>query len=83
MKAWYQWLYLSLCYVVIGVINYFDGKQIISAIVAVCMSAVLAFAQFFCDRKGEKGKRIFRYISIGTIIILIVWIVYLIIRTFS
>lgn len=83
MKAWYQWFYLSLCYTVGGVINYHYNKQIISAIVGVCITVVLAFVQLFCDKKGEKGKKIFRYISIGAIIFLIVWIVYLIISTFS
>ena len=83
MKAWYQWFYLSLCYAVGGVINYYYNKQIISAIVGVCITAVLAFVQLFCDKKGEKGKKIFRYISIGAIIFLIVWLGYLIISTFS
>ena len=83
MKAWYQWFYLSLCYAVGGVINYYYNKQIISAIVGVCITAVLAFVQLFCDKKGEKGKKIFRYISIGAIIFLIAWLVYLIISTFS
>ena len=83
MKAWYQWFYLSLCYAVGGVINYYNNKPIISAIVGICIPAVLAFVQFFCDKKGEKGKKIFRYISIGVIIFLIVWVVYLIISTFS
>ena len=83
MKAWYQWLYLSLCYAVGGVINYYNNRPIISAIVGVCITAVLAFVQLFCDKKGEKGKKIFRYISFGVIFFLIVWVVYLIISTFS
>ena len=83
MKAWYQWFYLSLCYGVGGVINYYHNKRIISAIVGVCLTATLAFVQFFCDKKGEKGKKVFRYIGIGVIIILIIWVVYLIISTFS
>ena len=80
MKAWYQWFYLSLCYGVGGVINYYHNKRIISAIVGVCLTATLAFVQFFCDKKG---KKVFRYIGIGVIIILIIWVVYLIISTFS
>jgi|LSQX01.2.fsa_nt_gb hypothetical protein len=83
MKVWYQWFYLSLVFAVGGLINYLNGKPIIAAIIQVCITAVLAFIQFFCDKKGEKGKKVFRCISIGVIFFLLIWLVYLIIITFS
>lgn len=76
MKKWYQWFYLSIGYAIVGVNNYFNGKEIISAIVLVSLGVALGFIQFLCDRKGEKGKKVFKYISITAIILLIIWIIY-------
>ena len=78
MKKWYQWFYLSIIFAIGGIINYFDGRQIIAAIVQVSITVVFGFIQFFCDRKGEKGNKVFRYISIVAIILLIVWLIYLV-----
>ena len=78
MKKWYQWFYLSIVFAIGGIINYFDGRQIIAAIVQVSITVAFGFIQFFCDRKGEKGKKAFRYISIFAIVLLIVWLIYLV-----
>jgi len=78
MKKWYQWFYLSILFAIGGIINYFDGRQIIAAIVQVSITVVFGFIQFFCDRNGEKGKKVFKYISIAAIILLIMWIIYLV-----
>ena len=78
MKKWYQWFYLSIVFAIGGIINYFDGRQIIAAIVQVSITVVFGFIQFLCDRKGEKGKKVFKYISIAAIILLIIWMIYLV-----
>ena len=78
MKKWYQWFYLSLGFAVGGILNYFDGKRIIGAIISVSITLILGFIQFLCDKKGEKGKKAFKYLSIAVIILLIVWIIYIV-----
>lgn len=78
MKKWYQWFYLSIVFAIGGIINHFNGRQIIAAIVQVSVTVAFGFIQFFCDRKGEKGKKAFKYISIAAIILLIIWIIYLV-----
>ena len=78
MKKWYQWFYLSIVFAIGGIINYFDGRQIIAVIVQVSITVVFGFIQFLCDRKGEKGKKVFKYISIAAIILLIIWMIYLV-----
>lgn len=83
MKKWYFWLLLSLCFAVGGVINFFDGRSIIGSIVQVSITVVLAFVQLICDKKGEKGKKAFNFICITAIVILIVWVLCLIYRTFA
>lgn len=79
MKKWYQWIYLSLGFALGGIINYFDGRQTIAAVIQVCVTLALAFIQFFCDKNGEKGRLVFRYISIAVIVLLVSWLVYTVI----
>lgn len=81
MKKWYQWFYLSLGFVVGGIINYLDNKQIVAAVIQVGITVTLGFIQFLCDKcdkKGEKGKKVFNYISIAAIVLIIVWLIYLV-----
>lgn len=80
MKKWYQWFYLSIVFAIGGVINYYDGRQMIAAIVQVSITVVFGFLQLLCDRRGEKGKQVMKYISIAAAILLVVWILYLLLR---
>lgn len=78
MKKWYQWFYLSLGFAVGGVLNYLDGRQIVAAVIQVSITLTLGFIQFLCDKNGEKGKKVFNYISIVTIVLLVIWLIYLV-----
>ena len=79
MKKWYQWFYLSVGFAIGGILNYFDGRQIVASIIQVSITVILGFIQFLCDKKGAKGKKVFNHISIAAIILLFVWIIYLLI----
>lgn len=70
MKKWYQWLYLSLIFAAGGVLNYFTNRQITAAIIQVGITLFLAFCQLYCDKKGEKGKKVFSYISIAAVVLI-------------
>ena len=78
MKKWYMWFGLSLIFAIGGLLNYLDGKQVIAAIIQVSVTIILAFAQLFCDKKGEKGKKVFSYISISAIALIVIWLLILI-----
>lgn len=78
MKKWYQWLYLSLAFAIAGILNYIDGRQIIASVVQVGITLTLAFIQFLCDTQGEKGKKVFNFISIVATVLLIIWLIYLV-----
>jgi len=78
MKKWYLWFGLALIYAIGGVINYFDGKSITAQIIQVSIVTALAFVQLFCDRKGEKGKKIFNFIALFLSVILLIWIIVMI-----
>ena len=71
MKRWYLWFVLAVGWGIAGIINYFDGKQIIFPVIAVGLFVFTGVTQFICEQKGEKGKKVFRYISIGVIIALV------------
>ena len=61
-NQWYLWFLMALCWVIGGIINYFDGRSILAAVLQVSVTVFMAVAQLLCERHGEKGKRIFRYI---------------------
>ena len=80
MKKWYHWFYLSIIFAIAGIINCFDGKPMIAAIGQVSIPTIFGFIQFLCDKKGDKGKKVFQYISIAVIIMLAIWLIYLVLR---
>ena len=49
-----------------------------AAAIQVGITVALAFIQLLCDKKGEKGKKAFKYISLGAIVLLILWLLYLV-----
>ena len=77
MKKWYQWFYLSLAFLAGGIVNYFAGKRIVAAVMQVCITLILGFIQFLCDQNGDKGKIVFKYISIAVSALLVIWILYM------
>ena len=78
-SKWYHWILISLCWVVGGIVNYFDDRQTIAPVIQVCIAIALGFIQFFCERKGETGKKAFKYISIVTLILLMISLICLVI----
>lgn len=82
MKKWYSWLVLALVFAIGGIINFFDGKSISAQIVQVCIAVCLAFIQFFCDKKGEKGEKVFKLIAMILSVILGIWIIAMILSMF-
>ena len=79
MKKWYQWFYLAIGFTIGGIVNYFDDRQTIAPVIQVCIAVALGFIQFFCERKGETGKKAFKYISIVTLILLMISLICLVI----
>lgn len=77
MKKWYQWFYLSLGFALGGILNYFDGRRITAAVLQVSITLILGIIQFFCDKRGEQGRAVFKYIAVAGIILLVVWMILL------
>lgn len=72
MKEWYRWFVLSGIWVLITVLNIFSersGVVIGYNIFAVVIFAILGIAQYFCDKKGEAGKKWLRSFYIGAVIL--------------
>lgn len=80
MKKWYQWFYLSIAFAIGGMINYLTHRQITAAILQVTITVSLGFIQLFCDRKSEKGQKIFNFILAGAIILLTIGMVCLVLN---
>ena len=78
MKNWYQWFYLSLGFAIGGLLNYFEGKRISAAVIQVSITMILGFIQFFCEKQGKQGKKVFTYISIAAIVLLVIMLIYLV-----
>ena len=71
-NQWYHWFLMAICWVIAGIINYFDGKSIVAAIIGTLLFTALGITQLLCEKHGEKGKKVFRYICIGTLVLLVV-----------
>ena len=72
MKKWYMWLVLSGIWVLITVLNIFSersGVVIGYNIFVAAIFAILGIAQYFCDKKGEAGKKQLRAFYIGAVIL--------------
>ena len=79
MKRWYLWFVLSGLFAIGGILNYYDGRSILASIIQVSITVFLGVAQFFCDKKGAAGKKVFRYISITVLTLLVLWMIWLIV----
>ena len=78
MKKWYWWLYLALGFAISGIAGYFAGRSVLAAVFPAGCMALMGLLQFVCDKKGEKGKKAFQYISIAAIVLLAAWLIYLV-----
>lgn len=83
MQKWYYWLFLTAGFGLGGIVNYFDGRSIASSVIQGSVTIFLAITQLLCERKGEAGKKVFRYICAVTVVSLILWVAYLYIQAFA
>ena len=83
MKRWYLWFVLAGIWVIAGIVNYFNDKTIIGSFVAVGIFSFMGIAQILCERNGEKGKKVFRFICIGVTIVLVVALICLLLVAFA
>ena len=74
-NKWYHWFLISLCWVIGAIINYFDGKENILMVIGTAFFIAVGITQFVCEKFGEKGKKVFRYIIIGILIFMVVAII--------
>ncbi len=72
-NKWYYWLIFALIWIIAGVVNYFDGRDNYFLFQIVIFLA-LAPCQYICDKYGEKGKKVFKYICIGVIVLCVVYL---------
>ena len=63
MKKWYLWLVLALVFAISGIMNYIDDRSVLAQVIQVSIAILLAFIQLICDKKGEKGKKIFNAVT--------------------
>ena len=83
MKRWYLWFVLAGIQVIGGILNYFDGKTMIGSLIGVGLFSFMGITQFLCERKGEKGQKIFRFISIAVCIVAVVALICLLAVAFD
>lgn len=68
MKEWVRWLILDICWIVITVMNIVKGQKsknvIILDIAISVMFSLLVLAQYICDKKGERGKKVMKVLTV-------------------
>ncbi len=75
MKKWYFWIILAGVWAIAAVVNAVDGRNFFVIgynLFAAVVFILLAVFQCICDQKGDKGKKIMRYIYFGTLIIVLI-----------
>ena len=90
MKKWWNWFLLSGIQVIICIIRYFerykyinDGHAVISGYLsAAILFTVLGILQYFCEKHGEKGQKLFNLICKVTAIILFLFLIIILLKTF-
>ena len=82
MKKWWQWFLLTLVWLTTALLNLRAQRSM--AVIGYHLGiagffALLAIVQYVCDRRGEKGKRIFNRIALISTLLLVLAAVLLII----
>jgi len=69
VKKWYFWLVLAAVWIPAAVMNRADGRSaaFITNLVQIGLFSLAAFVQLVCEKNGEKGKRFFRFFTIGAV----------------
>ena len=70
VKKWYFWLVLAAVWIPSAVMNRADGRRsaaFITNLVQIGLFSLAALVQLVCEKKGEKGKRFFRFFTIGAV----------------
>ena len=90
MKKWWQWFILSGIHVIILIIRCYerakyinDGRAVISGyLFTAILLAVLGVTQYFCDKYGEKGKKLFNRICMVSATVLILFLIFILLKVF-
>lgn len=75
MKQWWMWFLQSGIWILVTIFNILDKRSSVLIgwnILAVILFTLLGVIQYVCDKKGEKGKRVFKKICIGAIVIIVI-----------
>lgn len=83
MKKWYIWLVLAFIFALDGVQQFISGGNVLSRVIQVVIATGLAITQYLCDKNGEKGKKVFKYVCMTlTIVIVAVLLILIFIKFF-
>lgn len=86
MKKWWLWFILSGIWILVAIFNVLDKRSSVTIgfnIFVVVFFAVLGITQYFCDKKGEKGKKLFNQICMGATAIVVLLIILIIVGVFN
>ena len=82
MKKWYYWLLLAAIWCVAGIVNYFDGRTNYY-LFQIVIFLLLAPCQLICEKYDDKGRKVFKYICIGMILLCVVYLALIIYITLN
>ena len=82
MKKFYYCFIISAIWIIAAIANYYDGGNsflVIYNLSAAALFITLGIAQFFLDKKGEKGKKLLKWIYIFTFVGIMVFLLFFIV----
>ena len=76
MRKWYYWLVFAAIWIPSAAMNFSRERSAGAAanIVQIVLFSVLGVAQLVCEKHGEKGKKAFKYISIGAVVFCVAYL---------
>ncbi len=82
MKEWVRWLVLDICWIVITVMNIVKGQKsknvIIADVAIIGLFSLLVLAQYICDKKGERGKKVMKALTaVACVIVALMFVLFL------
>lgn len=78
MKKWWMWFIQSGIWLLVLIVNAISKRSsavIFFNIFVVSMFAIMGVVQYLCEKNGEKGKKLFKKITIGVLIGMLVCLV--------
>ncbi len=73
-NKWYNWFIFAGIWILAAISNFFTNREFKHYLFQIILFLLLAPCQLICEKYGDKGKKIFKYICIGAIALCVLYL---------